>query len=223
MTPAELFTSMLRGLGVLSVTETLGTDLRDYCLEEFNMMLDNWSADGIMIYARIRDTQVLTPGTANYALTNVMEIYDVFVRGSSDYPVKTITEKEYNAIPNKATTGRPYQLFYKPDYTAGSYYLYFTPDTADTLYIDSYKQFIDVAHGATITLPDSYLEPLKYNMMLRVADGLGASLTQTQVRLAESSLTLIRQNNFAKSISPTKTPVWLLGGRRQKISGDQGC
>ena len=78
-------------------------------------MLAEWANRGLNQWTIAQRTQALTSGTRTYALAaDVIDILSAVVtRSSTDLSLTRVSRDDDLNIPNKATTGRPTQLFMK--------------------------------------------------------------------------------------------------------------
>ena len=112
-----------------------------------NIMFSDWSNRGINLWTVEQVILNLTSGTASYTLNSydldVLEaIVRVFDSASSsaytDVSVNRISRADYLNLPNKTTTGRPFQ-FYVDRKETPILYLYPTPDNVTTYKFVSYR------------------------------------------------------------------------------------
>lgn len=189
-----------------SIPRPLSINKKSYGLEALNMMLSNWSAEGLMVYAVTKENFTLTIGQAEYTIgssgdfntVRPLEIVDAFIRDSSntDYPVKLGTAGRYNDIVNKGEDNRPTELYYTPEYPLGKIYLNAEPDKADTLYLDSRKHLTEIsAITDTISLPDEYKRALKYNLAMELGLENKTKFSQVIAQIASQSKKAIKKLN----------------------------
>lgn len=178
MTLLELLTSSLRSIGVKNPGVNLTAEEVNDAKEILNLMLDQWSAEGLPVYAATLEGLTMTVGAAsrtigstatagNFITDRPTQILNAFVRdsGGIDYPVEIIGPGKYQSISTKTTPGRPYFLYYVGTAPLGTVYLYPVPDAAETLYIDSLKPLTELTTlTATIALPPGYRAALKSNL-----------------------------------------------------------
>jgi hypothetical protein len=102
--------------------ERAGMDLRTgfqmrTARRSLNIMSMEWANRGLNLWTIDQQTQVLTPGTATYTLpSDTIDMIEQIVRITSggqntDYNLERISVSTYAQIPNKATQGRPVQVY----------------------------------------------------------------------------------------------------------------
>lgn len=102
--------------------ERAGMDLRTgfqmrTARRSLNLMSMEWANRGLNLWTIDQQTQVLTPGTATYTLpSDTIDMIEQIVRitsggQSTDYNLERISVSTYAQIPNKATQGRPVQVY----------------------------------------------------------------------------------------------------------------
>lgn len=102
--------------------ERAGMDLRTgfqmrTARRSLNIMSMEWANRGLNLWTIDQQTQVLTPGTATYTLpSDTIDMIEQIVRitsggQSTDYNLERISVSTYAQIPNKATQGRPVQVY----------------------------------------------------------------------------------------------------------------
>ena len=102
--------------------ERAGMDLRTgfqmrTARRSLNIMSMEWANRGLNLWTIDQQTQVLTAGTATYTLPeDTIDMIEQIVRitsggQSTDYNLERISVSTYAQIPNKATQGRPVQVY----------------------------------------------------------------------------------------------------------------
>jgi hypothetical protein len=116
-----------------------------------------------------------------------------------DAPVDIIDMYSYNQITSKTTTGRPFEIYYKPSYPLGYIYLYPTPDVSYTLHLNTLKPFTETSSfdliTSTFNFPPNYEEPIIFNLAVRLAPQYGKTISAELAAIAANSYdTLINLN-----------------------------
>lgn len=195
MTAQELIQAAYRKLA-------LGTDPTsgelDDGLEALLVLVRNWSSRSFRVYAFSIEGFSLVAAQASYTIgssgdfntTRPIRITGAYVRDSQDvdHPVRIVSEKEYREVSTKSTQGRPYILWYNPTNPLGTIYCYFVPETVETLYLHSIKPLSEVTLATTLVYPDSYQEPLIYNLALRLGPEFGRRVPDDVKRIARDGL-----------------------------------
>ena len=80
-----------------------------------NLMFAEWANRGLNQWTITQRTQALTSGTREYSLaTDVIDIFNLVVRRSgTDFSMNRVSRSDDLAVPNKSTTGRPTQFFFR--------------------------------------------------------------------------------------------------------------
>lgn len=218
MTVQDLIKSSLRKLGVIASGETPSTTELADALTALQSMLRSWASKQINIYATTDESVTLTGSQASYSwgtsgnitTARPSEVLSAYVRDSNNYDayLDIIDKKQYDSTSNKATTGRPSYLYYKPSYPLGYIYLYPAPDISYTLYINSIKPFTETASFDAITstfnFPPNYEEPIIYNLAVRLAPEFGKTISQELAAIASASydtLINLNSNNQVNSVA----------------------
>ena len=213
MTLLELLTSSLRAIGVKNPGVTLTAEEVNDAKEILNLMVDQWSAEGLPVYAGTLEGLTLTIGASsrtigtggNFNTGRPTQILNAFIRdsGSIDYPIEIIGPKQYQGISLKSTSGRPYYLYYLGSAPLGTIYLYPTPDAAETLYLDSLKPLSEMTNlTATIALPPGYNAALKSNLAVSLCSEYGREPSQLLMKEAHDTKAAIININAASRIDP---------------------
>jgi len=139
-----------------------------------NLLLSEWGNRGVHIWKVTNHTQNLTAGTTTYTApsdaSDVLEM--VFRNGSTDTTMTKISRSEYQAIPNKSSTGQPTQYFIQRNLSNVEIKLYLTPETTDTQINYYYLGRIEDA-GAYTNTPDA-----PYRFLPCMVSGLAYFLSQ---------------------------------------------
>ena len=199
MTAADLIKASIRLVGAYGPGETPPAEDIEDGLQALNMMLDSWSLDRPFIWALTRENFALTIGQASYTWVSggnfnsarPLKVEGAYVRDSdgNDYFVEVHPDmNRYNRITGKTTQGRPYILFYDPQFSSGKVYLYYVPDKTYTLYTDAWKPVTQIAASTTaLSFPPGYERALKYNLAIEIAPEYGVSVSDEVAYIAKES------------------------------------
>lgn len=203
-----IITNATKEAEIFDPEETLSNAEAEHYRSRLNLMLDQWSNERLMVYARTEDTKVLTisdgeytigeDGTPDIDTVRPIRIEEGFLRDSSgnDFQLDclTLTEREYNGIPLKTSTGLPRKLFYKPSVPNGVIKFDCLPDKAYTLYAYSWKPFTAFADLSTeYNFPPGYEAAMTLNLAPRLP---GAKVKQVTVADALTALNSIKSVNM---------------------------
>jgi hypothetical protein len=216
MVVRTLLESAMKKIGVIAPRETANVNDLNDCLATLQSMLRLWATKSLLVFATSKDSKVLTPSTASYTWgsggvitsSRPSSILGAYVSDGSgnDFPVNIISEREYNDISRKATTGRPEYLFFYPAYPLATIYLYPTPDAAYTLNVDSRRPFTETSSFLLLTdtllFPPSYEEPMIYWLAVRIAPEFGKTVPPEVLMVAEAGYEAIAGVNSSNQVSP---------------------
>jgi hypothetical protein len=201
----NLIKRTLRKIGVYQAGEAVPPDEFADCLEELNAMLDSWSNNSLISPTKTRISKALTIGQASYTIgtggdLNVSRpnrIEHAFVRDSSgnDFGLNEIGLGQYNDIQLKTESGMPFDYYFENSTPLARVYLFPVPDLAYTLYMDAWYRFTRYVANDDVTLPLGYEDAIVYNLAVRVASDFGKVLAPNIERMAESSLSRLKDVN----------------------------
>lgn len=226
-TASDIIAASARLIGVTRKGEALDSDEADDGLETLNAMLGSWANDGLLIYSQTWENFTLTPGTATYTIgssgtfntTRPIQILHGFIReNTTDYPLKIVSEKEYNWISDKSTTSNiPRFLNYDPQFTLGKIRLWETPLAANPLYINSEKQVSSYAALSTsFSLPPGWEHAIKHNLAIMMAPEFEIEVPQLVLMEAAKSLGRLKSTRARQTDMSYECP----GGRIGSILTD---
>ena len=119
-----------------------------------NLMLTDWQNRGVLLWGTDLASTTLVTGTAEYALpaetVDVLSGYIRLTSNSNDFQMNRIGYEEYEAITNKATSGRPTQFATLRGREVVTAFFFPVPDAADTYTFRNYrmKRLADVSKSA---------------------------------------------------------------------------
>lgn len=210
MTGRELITAALRKIGAIASSEALSADEATDGLAEANRMLGSWSADGLMIHYKVRETLVLTASDGSYTVgssgnlntTRPVKIVSASILDTSqtpnvERPIRVISLAEWVRIAAKDVNGLPYFMYPDMAFPLLTVNLYPRPSsTAYTLVLWSEKALTEIATlDTSISLPPGYDDALIHNLAIRLAPEYGKAPSEALYKLAEETKSnLMRQN-----------------------------
>ena len=179
-TARKIIEGALRSIGVIASGETPTADEMADCLEGMKELLGEWSFEGLMVEALTEITHTILAGTGSYTIgaagcditadwpVEIVSGY-CFNSESLDYPLRIITEGDYDEIPLKTTGGTPYKLFYNPTYPNGQINLYYVPESDMSMVLKAVTMMDEPANlSAEVTFPPPYDSALRWNLALIV-------------------------------------------------------
>lgn len=217
MTIMEMVIMVLKDIGAYNIGQNLETEEAQDVIKSMNTMVDLWNI-GLAIYASTQESFALTVGKASYTWgiatpaadfnsARPVKLTNAFIRdsGNNDYPVDIITQLQYDGIPEKTDTGRPYCLFYNPTYPLGIVYPFYVPDLDYTLHLDSEKDlgnFVDLTD--TIVLPPEYMAPIRWNLGAELCPSYKKPVPPKIELMARESLAIIKRLHASEKLRPVK-------------------
>ena len=128
-----------------------------------NLLFAEWAVKGVNYWTTVESTLTLTSGTRLYSLpAGTVDILDAVIRrNDSDTGLSRIALTDYNALPDKTTTGKPSQFFFDRQYTP-QIYLYPVPsNSTDTIIYWNFFQIEDVVKSQSdIDVPYRWTEAM---------------------------------------------------------------
>jgi len=216
MLVSTLINASLRKIGGLSSGETPETARQTEALEALQSMLRSWSSLKIRVFASVKESFILVPGTASYSwgiggiisTARPNTLIGGFVRdsGDTDHPIIILSEGVYRILSLKVLVGRPTAVFYHPLYPEGYLYVYPVPEEAEVMWIDSLKPFTEASSFATVNdtlaFPPNYEEAIIYNLAIRLAPEYGKNVSAEVIVIADKSLRDLITLNAANQVEP---------------------
>jgi X-X-X-Leu-X-X-Gly heptad repeat protein len=208
MTARTLIRSVLRILQVIDSGETIDDEAQETeAFEALNSLIASVSGSRWMIHEIVSGSHTLVSGTGQYTIgsggnidvARPIKINKAWVRDSNnfDHPVKVITQDKYGSIRDKTTQGRPFQLYYDPEYALGKINLYYVPSSAEVLHFDSWKPLSQIAAvGDTLALPLEYERFLKYQLATDLVPEYAKRMPEEVVFALRESRQAIKQVNI---------------------------
>ena len=181
----SIINAALRGLHVYGPTDSIPPADITYCAEALNIMVKAWAIKGMLVWTV---GQVAVPMVANQAtyligptatgigsvVTNLpMRVFSAFMRDSTgnDVDIKVESRFDYNLLGQKASTGRPNQMFYDKSFPNGTVTLYNVPiDNTYTLFLTTQRQIQDFNLSTdNPDFPQEFYQALKWGLMDEIA------------------------------------------------------
>jgi hypothetical protein len=226
MLVSDLIKASMRKITAVASGEVPTTNEYADGLTALQSMLRSWAAEKIFVFASTKESFTLVSGTYQYTwgtggtITTARpnQVIGAYVlEGSTTHPVEVITEGKYRSITVKSSIGRPYALFFHPTYPLANVYLYPVPDTAESMYVDSFKPFTETssfdAITSTLSFPSMYEEALIYNLAIRLASEFGKAVPAEVAVIASKSWDRISNVNAANQVEPIGVAIPLSSSR----------
>lgn len=179
MNARQIITRAFRLLKIVGGTDEPSADEMDTGEEVLNLLLKTWSAQE-HLWIVTEGSQVLTGGTASYAISGARRMLSVRRRISSiDTPLSELSRQEYYDLPTKSQQGMPINWFFDPQRATRTLYLWLVPSTAiaasTTLHFTYLRVIEDIdALENDPDIPQEWLEALIYNLAARLGPEFGA-------------------------------------------------
>lgn len=183
-TVAEVVTAAFKKIKVGISGETLASEDLTAGIDTLQLMLRTWAAKGIRLWLNQTQSVTLVAGTAAYTLsTRALDVSQAYTRVSDqDEPVQLLTREEYERLPDKTVTGKPYAAWIDRTRTATTATVYPVPTAADvtagtTLRLVNKRMIQDVTAGSDdIDFPPEWIETIVYNLAMRLAPDFGQAV-----------------------------------------------
>lgn len=217
----DIFIAVMEIIGAITLNESPEPADMQKCLRHCNLMLKEWSADGLLQQSPTQYTFPLTPSKGSYTIgiggdfnaARPEKIESAFIRDSDQYdqPLDLIDRRLYEAYEDKNVSfAKPDSLYYDPGVAQqanpkGAIYIYPPPDGVllYTLFLDcwvTFTQFVNLTDQVTFT--DAYHAAIVDNLAPRMWRPIG--------RPGQPPPDLIAQARRSKSIIEvlnTQSPV----------------
>jgi hypothetical protein len=210
-TVAELVRDALIEVGSITPDETLTANESDHAIRVLNRMIQQWNAEGIMVYTMDRQTFSLVNGQQMYTIgpggdfpvARPVVIEMVSVQNSAlpkpvEIPVHLMTDHEWRGVTVKNTPGVfPTQMWATGNVPLNQ--LYFWPVPGDSDYdVVLYTWGQTAAYTSvtsTVTFPPAYEEAIVSNLSLRLITSYGRTADPLLMQRAFRSKELIASIN----------------------------
>jgi len=214
-TATQLISRALTSLGVLAAGETATAEESSNALVSLNDMIQSWSNENLMIFEDVQISKALT-GAASYTIgasgdintSRPVSFSGAFYRlNDQDYPVKIVTLGEYDAVPDKTSTGSiPDIVYIRTGYPLLTVYPYPICNTG-TLYFECRKPLTEFATLSTsASLPVGYERAIRLNLAVELMPEYGTE-NRTLLQLAIDAKAAIKRTNMKPSMLAIKLPL----------------
>lgn len=230
-TAGDIITRSLRLLGQVGAGEDPDDDELADGLTALNALLDSWRNERLMCYATQTESLTLSSATASYTIgpggtlstTRPVDIEDAWIVASSvSYPVRMVSDEEYDAIPDK--TGEsdwPTKANYRGTMSTGTLYVWPVPNATRTMNLRTRVILTSFSTtGDTVTLPPGWQRALAANLAIDIAPEYETSPRPEVVMMARESKAAIKVTNSAPHEVVTDLAL-LFPGRSASILTDQ--
>lgn len=203
----DIIKRSMRLLGVYSIGEQPSSDEVADSLRALNAMLDSWSTESQLIYAKSLDVVPLVANQASYTVGptgGVVTTRPVEVSTASyvdyqsvSYPLMVATLNDFNIIPVKTLiAGIPNELYVLNNMPNVTLQVWPVPSASMTLNLWSNKVLTSFSSATdTVILPPGYERMLAYCLAEEMAPEFEVEPTPTVVKKAAQSRKVIKRTN----------------------------
>lgn len=210
-----IITAALRKLLVVPSGGTPTTNQLADGLEVLNDLVNSWSAQSDVVYENVLENLTIPVGTQSFTIGATGDqvtarplkiLVATLSYSSTEYPMVIIDSSVYPNFSNKSSSGQPFRIYFRKTWPNATIYFEYTTDKAYTLILTSMKQLSTFSDGTTdVELPDHYERALKANLVIELADEMGAGnrVTGTMMKIAEESKSAVigQAINITESMS----------------------
>lgn len=173
-TVREIVQDALRKIGVLSVDEAAEADTYAHALRQLGRMLKAWQNRGYYHFTYTSGTLTLTTA-ASYTLDPVRPFRIVnarLKRSGIEIPMQELTRDEYDALPQKDSTGLPTTYYYNRQREAAQLFIWPVLATADgeTIEYTYEREISDIDGDDEIDVPGEWYDAVVYGLGARLVD-----------------------------------------------------
>lgn len=211
VTAQSIINKSLRLLGVLASGETTTADEAQDSLYSLNSIIDSFAANPQYYFCTQAEAFTLFAGQNTYTIGNdptsatppnfnaarPIRIVGAFIRvDNADTPLALITEQYWTNITNKAASGTPTKLLYRPNIPFGQIIVYPTPSVPTQLVIKAERMISSYPTlVSTQYLPPGYQRLLELSLAMELAPEYGSQVKPEIVANLRADLdSLIRTN-----------------------------
>lgn len=174
VTNRDICNDALRKIGVVAVDTDADGAYAEVARKGLRRFLKAWQNKGILLPLTASQSVTLTTA-ASYTLSPVrpLEVQSVRFKASGiERPMERFTREEYDALPQKTTTGTPTCFYYDRQSEAALLYVWPVLATAsgETLELTYTREFEDVQMEDYIDFPAEMEEAVVYGLAARLAD-----------------------------------------------------
>lgn len=188
----DIINKSMRLLGLLASGEAPTAAEAQDSLYSLNSIIDSYSANPQYYFCTQAEQFTLSANqntytigndpdsspAANFVTARPIRIVGAFIRVNNvDTPLALITEQYWTTIPNKAATGTPSKLLYRPNVPYGQILLYPTPSSPFFLFIKAERMITKYATLVSSQyLPPGYQRLLELSLAMELAPEYGSQV-----------------------------------------------
>lgn len=230
---ADLVRRSLKLLGVLAPGESLTAADSTDGIVSLNRLFGTWANERLLVHGVRRSTHTLTPGlsphlmspsgSTGFAVARPVRIEGagiIRVGQTTETPVEVLSDAQYKAIGDKATSGAvPTRLWVEWTTPSAKLWMWPVPTTAATLVLYTWSRIAEVLAADDVFFPDGYDNALEHALALQLAPMYGVEPSGTLLNNAAEALAAIQRTNQRTPVL-TPDPVTSSGGSFDVQSGD---
>lgn len=212
-TVRDLLEEALIIVGVLAESESISGSAASRGLTKVNGLLEQWSTEGPMIYAEVREELTFVAGQASYTMgpsgnlntTRPQVIEQVGLvqtvtnpTNPLETPIEVINVQKYSEISIKSTQSTfPYYVYVNDTFPSITLTFFPVPSNTNKAAIYSLKPLTNFTSvNETVSLPVGYRKALVYNLAVEWAEDYGKSVSPRIERIAiDSKAGVARMNH----------------------------
>jgi hypothetical protein len=215
-----LVKDVLQELNVIAFNETPKTVDQYLVLRKFNMLLDSWRGDSLLVNKLTRQVFDLAAATQSYtigsgATWNTQRPEEIYRAGLLDvtsnptdpteYEVTVLTDEEWASIALKTQGGQTVAIWYEKSMPNGRIYAWPIPDAAYDMVLYTPVPLVDVAESdaglaTVLSLPPGYRRMIVNNLAMESADSFEKPITATLSGKADASMEIVKRRNARPSV-----------------------
>jgi hypothetical protein len=222
-------------IGIQATGESLDPDDEQHAFDIVNMMLETWGNKRTRIFTTERESFTLVVGQTTYTIgtggefdtERPVHITQAYIRDSNDndLPVEVLEDRTvYEAIVNKDTDGRPFQLYFERSFSSQRGQIFFNraPKSAETIFLVLWKPFAQFSTKTeTIIMPPGYKRAIYTQLAIELAPSFGKSVPIELALKAKDALETLDGVNVEVPEMASDAPSRTLGrGQHYNIFTD---
>lgn len=213
MTGLDLITAAMRLIGAIGTGETPTANEANNAQSSLNDMIDSWSNDQLLVYAKAYEAFPLVVNQQSYQFGTgapdfnstsgrPLKIEDINfqqVSGSTtvELPIQILNQDEWAAITVKTITSNlPTKMWPQFTYPYVTLWFWPIPLVTSNVIIWSWKPLTQITNLSTaIALPPGYNKALRYNLALELAPEYGKNPSEMVTAQAIGSKAALKRMN----------------------------
>lgn len=202
-TARDLVEDAAAEIGELANDTPLSSADAERILRRLNRMLSAWASERLMVYALTQETLALSTGVASYSSTLLsggrpVRLESAMIRlDGADYPLDIVTDRDYNAIPDKTVQATPEVVYVRMSYPNATFYFWPVPSQAFTCYVTMTRDLVSsLSLSTSVALPPGYEEAIVTNLAVLIAPMFGSQASDTTIAAARDGKARLKVLNY---------------------------